>query len=446
MSAIPKRVCVIGAGISGLTVAYLLKRNGVAVTLLEKRSRAGGNISTLKIDGYLLEEGPNNLLRNPELVRLIRELGIENRVLGARPSAKKRFVLIDGKLQQLPSGPIDFLLGGYFSARAKYALFREPFNRTQSPKGESAAEFFSRRLDEEFVLKGLDPFVSGIYAGDPRRLEMASAFPRLLEMERAHGSLFKGLFKSKREKIDGEFPRSFTFDDGLQVLVDKLISEIGESLQCETTINSFEKSAGGFEIGFNGGVTPFSHVVVTAPAAPSADLLEGLDSELAENLRKVKYPPVSMVFLGFKREAVEFDIDGFGFLVPGGENRSVLGTLWNSSVFSGRTPDGIELLTTFVGGARRPDLSDLSEQELVDLVISELREILGIKGPPEFFHVRKWPKAIPQYDIGHSQIEATLRIKQSEYPGLFFNGNFIDGVSVGDCVANAYRTVSEICS
>jgi oxygen-dependent protoporphyrinogen oxidase len=446
MSPTPHRVCVVGAGISGLVVSWLLKKKGIKVTLLEKEDRAGGNISTLRKDGYLLEQGPNNLLRNPELVRLVRELGIEGKVLGARPSAKRRFVLIGGKLQQLPTGPIDFLFGSFFSAKAKLSLLREPFNGTRSQEGESAAAFFRRRLGDEFVLKGLDPFVSGIYAGNPEELEMESAFPRLLEMEREHGSLFKGLFKSKREKIEGDFPRSFTFHDGLEVLVEELMSGIGESFVPNAPIESIEKDRDEFLVGFNGGKESFSHVVVTTPAAPSAEFLGSLDREISETLRKVKYPPVAMVFLGIRKDQIGFDIDGFGFLVPGGENRNVLGTLWNSSVFEWRSPEGIELLTTFVGGARRPELVDLSDEALVSLVMSELREILGVTGNPQFTHVKKWAKAIPQYDIGHSEITDLLRRKQVEYPGLFFNGNFIGGVSVGDCVANAYRTVAEICS
>jgi oxygen-dependent protoporphyrinogen oxidase len=446
MSSTPPRICVVGAGISGLVVACLLKRKGVEVTLVEKEDRAGGNISTLKKDGYLLEQGPNNLLRNPELVRLVRELGIEGKVLGARPSAKRRYVLIDGKMRKLPTGPIDFLFGSFFSASAKLSLLREPLNRTKSEKGESASAFFRRRLGDEIVRKGLDPFVSGIYAGNPDELEMESAFPRLLEMEREHGSLFKGLFKSKREKIEGDFPRSFTFQDGLHVLVDELMSGIGESFVPNAPIESIEKDRDGFLVGFKGGKESFSHIVVTTPAAPSADFLEGFDGEISETLKRVKYPPVAMVFLGIRRDDIGFDIDGFGFLVPGGENRGVLGTLWNSSVFESRSPEGIELLTTFVGGARRPELADLSDEALVGLVMSELREILGVTGTPQFTHVKRWAKAIPQYDIGHSEITNLLRRKQDEYPGLFFNGNFIGGVSVGDCVANAYRTVAEICS
>src|SRR5215203_6025861 len=237
-----KKICIIGGGISGLTTAFLLKRKGFAVTVFEQSDKTGGNVQTIQRDGYTVEQGPNSLLKSPRLVDLVKLLKLENQVIAADSSANKRYILSDGKLEAM--GAKSFI-NGYFSLKTVLSLLREPFVRSKSPEGESVAEFVSRRISREFLDKAIDPFVSGVYAGDPENLSMRSAFPRLFEMERDFGSLIMGTIRRKTEKADLNFPRTFSFRGGLKTLIDALAAEIGEHVKLSAPVSEIEEAPGG---------------------------------------------------------------------------------------------------------------------------------------------------------------------------------------------------------
>ena len=226
-----KKIGIIGGGISGLTAAFLLKGKGFGVTLFEKSARVGGNIQTVKIENFLIEYAPNSLLKSPRLVDLIKDLNLESKVLAANPSNKKRYVLQNGKLKSLPMSVLKMATDDYFSLRARLRLLKEPFVRTKSPENESVAAFFERRLGREIVERAADPFIAGIYAGNPENLSVRAAFPRLYELEKSHGSLFVGSLRSKTEKADKDFPRTFSFENGVQTLTDRLAENLGESVR-----------------------------------------------------------------------------------------------------------------------------------------------------------------------------------------------------------------------
>lgn len=437
-----KKLCIIGGGISGLISAYLLKQKGFEVTLFDKNETVGGNIQSRKIDGFLIEQGPNSLLKSPRLVDLIKSLDLESELLPTKPSAKKRYVLQDGKLKALPMSIAKMVFGDFFSLKAKLRLLKEPFIKTKSNENESVAEFFERRLGREIVEKAADPFIAGIYAGKPENLSVKSAFPRLYELEKDYGNLLFGSIKSKTEKADKNFPRSFTFKNGIQTLTDKLAEKLGDRIKTKTEIKEIIKlSNGKFLVKTDSSEEMFDSVIISTPAESTAKLVKNLDENLAAKLLKIYYPPVAMVFFGIKNENIGFDLDGFGFLIPSTENRKILGTLWNSSVFENRSPNGFSVLTTFVGGARNADVFEKSDEELFELVFAELKSILDFKEKPTFQHIKRWHKAIPQYNLGYDQIESAIENFERQNKGIYFCSNFYKGISVGDCVKNAYAVV-----
>ncbi|MEP7037275.1 MAG: protoporphyrinogen oxidase, partial [Acidobacteriota bacterium] len=430
-----RKIGIIGGGISGLVAAVLLKKKGFEVTLFEKSDSVGGNIQTVKIDGFLIEYAPNSLLKSPRLVDLIRELGLEAEVTAANAANKKRYVLRDGKLKSLPMSIAKMAASDYFSLRARLRLLKEPFVRTKSPENESVTEFFTRRLGGEIVTRAADPFIAGIYAGKPENLSVRAAFPRLYELEKTHGSLLIGSLFSKAEKADEDFPRTFSFQNGVQTLTDKLAEKLGASIRLNTEVTKIEKFADGkFAVWMERGHSvrndlnaqkdfsafsdaadrvsafrqEFDALFISTPAESAAKLIENLSADLSEQLANIYYPPIAMVFFGVKKETLGKDLDGFGFLIPSSENRKILGTIWNSAVFENRAPDGYHLLTTFVGGARNAELFEQSDEELLEIVYRELKDILGLREKPDFTHIKRWRKAIPQYLLGYEKIEQSI--------------------------------------
>ena len=470
-----KKIGIIGGGISGLAAAFLLKNKGFDVTLFEKSGRVGGNIETVDVDDFKIEYAPNSLLKSPRLVDLIKALNLESEVLAANAANKKRYVLREERLKSLPMTIAKMATDDYFSLRARLRLLKEPFVRTKSPQNESVAEFFERRLGREILTRAADPFIAGIYAGSPENLSVRAAFPRLYELEKNYGSLLIGSLRSKTEKTDKNFPRTFSFVNGVQTLTDKLAESLGKSIEVNTQVTNIEKLAGGkwrvtterrqpacenpvnaktsVEAGVSSAFSDeagrlpalhFDALIISTSAEPAAKLIENLDSNLSEQLNQIYYPPVAMVFFGAKKDSLAQNLDGFGFLVPSSERRNILGTIWNSAVFENRAPDGYHLLTTFVGGARNAELFEKSDDELFEIVFEELREILGLRERPNFTHIKRWRKAIPQYLLGYEKIENGIEQFERINQGIHFCSNFYKGISVGDCVKNAYRTAEEI--
>lgn len=434
-----KSVCIIGGGISGLTTAFLLKQNGFAVTVFEAGESVGGNIQTIEKNGYTIEQGPNSLLKSPRLVDLVKILGLEDKVIPADESARNRYILSGGKLEAL--GPKSFV-NGYFSLKTVLSLAREPFIRSRSPEKESVAEFVKRRINAEFLNKAIDPFVSGVYAGDPHDLSMRSAFPKLFEMERDFGSLIMGTLRRKVEKPDPNFPRTFSFRGGLKTLIQKLAAEIGEGVVTGTPVEKIKNIDGGR---FRVNDREFDAVIVSTPAYIAADLIRDRGPSLAELLREVRYPQVAVAVTGYKVKKIGRKLDGFGFLIPSSEKRPILGTLFHSAVFPERSPNGYHLLMTFIGGVRSgAELEAKTDEDLKNLVQSQLGEILGVSSEPDFFHVKRWKKAIPQYRVGYEDVTDACAKFEEANPGIYFCSNFYRGISMSDCVKNAFATADDV--
>ena len=422
-----------------MTTAFLLKKKGFAVTLFEKSETVGGNIQTIERDGFTIEQGPNSLIKSPRLIDLVRLLNLEDKVVAANPAAQKRYILSGGRLEAM--GPKSFV-NGYFSLKTVFSLIREPFVRSKSPEGESVAQFVSRRISAEFLEKAIDPFVSGVYAGDPENLSMRSAFPRLFEMERDYGSLIMGTIRRKVEKPDPNFPRTFSFHGGLRTLINALATEIGDGIKFSSPVSEIEEAGNGK---FRARGEEFDAVVISIPAFVASELIESRDENLARLLNEINYPQVAVVVTGFKAEKIRKELDGFGFLIPSKEKRPILGTLFHSAVFTERAPEGFQLLMTFVGGVRSGDkLEGKSDEELKTLVVEQLREILGVSGEPDFVHIKRWKRAIPQYRVGYEKITEAVADFERRHPGIYFCSNFYRGISIGDCVKNAFETADNI--
>ncbi|MBA4122235.1 MAG: protoporphyrinogen oxidase [Acidobacteria bacterium] len=449
-----KKVCVIGGGISGLCVAYWLKKKGVDVLLVERNAVCGGNIQTERDGDYLIEWGPNSTLVSNHLFELIAELGLLEAVAPANRSAKKRYILKDGKLRPLPLKIAQIIWTDVFSTKAKLSILREPFVKSKSTENESVAEFFRRRLGAEVADYAVDPFVSGIFAGNPEKLRVESAFPSVFQMEKDYGSILKASALGKKEKPSRFVPkgisRTVSFENGMQTLTDKLAENLLDELKTGKEvleIGKWKTDNGKWKIKTDDekiNARSFDAVVIATPSFVAANLIENLDGELSEKLKEIYHPPLAVIVSAYGRENVKKDLDGFGFLIPKVERRTILGSLWSSVIFENRAPKDTHLLTTYIGGARNAELFDKTDAELFEIAREELGDILRVQGEPIFQRIRRWEKAIPQYNLGYEKIENGIKQFERNNQGIFFCSNFYRGISVGDCVKNSCETANEI--
>jgi oxygen-dependent protoporphyrinogen oxidase len=447
-------VVVAGAGISGLACAHQLHSAGRSVLVADKAESAGGVIRSVREDGYLIEVGPNSTLQTKaSLGELISSAGVFDRLVPASESARNRYIVRGGELRALPMSPPALFSTRLFSPGARLRVFREPFIGRGTEKDEAVSGFFRRRFGPEIADYAVDPFVSGVYAGDPDRLGVRSAFPMLADFESGSGSVIKGAIRAAKErKRSGEKrqkPVMISFDEGMQTLTDALAAKLGEGLRLGTEVVSLGgEDDGSWRVRLRSaqGDTDVlcDNVVVATPADVTADFIGALDHECAAGLRQVAYAPVASVYLGFDRGAVAHPLDGLGFLVPSKERRNVLGTIFSSSLFPGRAPDGSVALTVFAGGVRRPDVVGMGDGELVAMVLAELSELLGTSGEPAFTKISRWQRAIPQYNIGHFAVVDHVRALEERHKGLYFCTNFAGGISVGDCVETAAATANRV--
>lgn len=421
---------MIGGGISGLVTAFHLVRGGRKVVVLEASPRVGGSLET-KTDGpWRFELGPNTVLENHETVtRLIREAGLEGEKVTALPSAKRRFLWKAGQLHALPSGPVGFLKTPLFPASAKLRLLREPWiSRPSGDPEESIAEFVRRRLGQAFLDYAVGPFVSGVYAGDPERLSVRYAVPRIASLEREHGSLIRGALARRKGPAPGG--AMISFREGLDQLPRKLAEEIGDvriGVACRRVV----RTSDGFRAETDAGPIEAQQVVLAVPADAAARLLD------SPGLAEIPYAAVSLVSTGWRREDIAHPLGGFGFLAPRKEGLHVLGVLFPSEIFPGRAPEGHTVLTAFVGGRTQPEVAGWDDDRLMSTVLEDLRRTVGVRGEPLIRTIRRWPRAIPQYEVGHGRFLDLAREIETALPGLRIGGNFLHGVSVPDCIRNA---------
>ena len=453
---------VVGAGISGLVCGYALRRAGIDAQVVEASKRAGGLIRSERCEGYLLELGPQSFSGTAQLSELCRQLGIHEQLLDA-PARAPRFLLLKGKLQPVPLSPPAFFASSLFRARTKWSLLRDVLGRSTPPTtDESMADFTRRKFTPELLEKLVGPFVSGIYAGDPEKLSLRAAFPQVYEAEKAAGSIVRGMVRLAKAKRKVATAKSSdagssekarrtlqTFRDGNETLVRALAEALGPALRTETCVSEIRRnsSSSGSPAAESFAVALHSKrsveeivtgsLVLATPPDVTARLLASVSPEISSALGGIEHAPVAVVSLGYAQSAVGASLEGFGFLIPRSEGRRTLGTVWNSSLFRGRALAGHVLLTSFVGGATDPAATALSERELAALVHGEIAPVLQIQSNPAFSQVTIYSRALPQYNLGHTERLATAEQAAAEIPGLFLAGNYWGGPAIGTCVEQA---------
>jgi protoporphyrinogen/coproporphyrinogen III oxidase len=446
-------VLVVGAGISGLALTYYLRKAGIDAQIVEASPRPGGVIRSERRDGFLLELGPQSFSGTSQLLELVRGLGIENELLEAPPRAP-RFLLLNGQLKPAPLSPPAFFASSLFSARTKWNILRDLFGRSTPPDGdESVAAFMRRKFSAELLDKLVGPFVSGIYAGDPEKLSLRAAFPQLHEAERSAGSVIRGMMRAAKSKPGAKQRATLqTFREGNETLIKAFAKNLGSALRTEVSVSEIRRANPSSPAKYQVSLTSkgsteqviADHLVLATPTHVTATLVRCIQPELASALCAIEYAPVAVVSLGYPKSAIAHSLDGFGFLIPRSSGLRTLGTVWNSSLFPGRATDAHALFTSFLGGATDPQAVTLSPDELVSQVHKEIAPLLKISQSPSFSSVMLYQRALPQYNLGHSERLASLQEFKAELPGLWFTGSYLRGPAIGACIEQALAVADEI--
>jgi oxygen-dependent protoporphyrinogen oxidase len=443
-----EEIVIIGAGITGLTTAYWLKKEGFKVKVLEANDEVGGNIKTIRHRDFIFDTGPNSGLETTPLIsQLVQELNLQDQFVYADKSANKRYILRNNILHPLPMNPKDFLSTKLFSTKAKLRVMLEPFiGKSKDGYYQSLAEFVRRRLGQEFLDYAINPFVSGVFAGDPENLSVKSAFPKLYRLEEVYGGLFKGMIKGakerkKRAEKSKQSAAMFSFRNGMSVLPQKLAEYLKDEIFLKQSVKEIQKDGDDYLIFVEneGEKKTFQtkSILFTIPAYTTAELLKNFDGYLFNQLSTIYYPPVLVLNVIFEKSNIGQPLDGFGFLIPEKEKKSFLGAIWNSVIFPNRGDEKFASFTIFIGGSRQYKIFEIGIENVIEKVLSEFEEIMKIKSKPESFVYRFWERAIPQYSIGYIEKENAINEFERKYKGIFLGGNYRGGISVGDCIKNS---------
>ncbi len=426
-----EQVVIIGSGISGLSTAFRLRKEGVKPVIFEKEEEIGGNIKTVKEGSYILELGPQTVLADSEVREFMRDAGLEP--LEAKPESKNRYIYRDGRLIPLPMNPLSFLTSPLISFGAKLRVLREPWAPPPFKSEETIGDFVRRRLGEEFLTYIVGPFVSGVYAGDPDQLSVKYATRKIYQLEREHGSLIKGAIKKKAIGPGGKL---VSFKEGLFTLVRNLAKDIEVKLQ--NVVLRIRRKDDRFILDTREGKVECRCLVVSSPAYTASYLLKDLSWSASLEFDKIDYVPVVVLHLSVPEGTVP---EGFGFLVPRNQNIRILGVIFSSKLFESRAPEGKDLLTVYMGGATDREILNLSDEEIGETALRELKNILKTDNL-EILKITRWKRAIPQYTLGYGKYLELAREMEKDHPGLFLTGNYLGGVSVADCIRHS-KEVSE---
>lgn len=444
-----KKIVIIGAGISGLTTAYLLFKEGYDIVVLEQKDNVGGSIETISTNGFLFDRGPNSGLETtPVIQQLIKELNLEDQFVYANREGNKRYILRNEQLHALPMSPPAFFKTKLFSGKAKLRLMAEPFvGKSKDGYYQSIAEFVTRRLGKEFLDYAINPFVAGVYAGRPEELSVKSAFPKLYALEEDYGGIIVGSIRSirkrkKSKEMSKQSAKMFSFKDGMRVLPNAMASELGSRVSIGTEVISVRKTAEeNYGVTFRDGkqsLTLLADIVLsTIPSYKAAEIFGHFDEQLAKHLNEIYYPPVLVLYLVYDKSAVGQPLDGFGFLIPEKEEKSFLGAIWSSVIFPNRSDESKAAFTLFIGGSRDAGFVDDVEQIVIDRARREFELIMKISAEPIAIAKRFWPKAIPQYNLGYVEHENYFDHFEKDNKGIVLGGNYRGGISIGDCIKNA---------
>jgi oxygen-dependent protoporphyrinogen oxidase len=471
----PRRVVVIGGGISGLAAAHRLieqnaqSQNTPEVLLLEASSRPGGIIRTERRDGFLLEAGPDSFIsEKPEAVELAKRIGLASRLIETNEAHRRSFIVRKGRLNAVPEGfqllaPSrfwPFVTTPIFSWNGKARMALDlVLPRRVAANGnndESLAQFVKRRFGREALERMAQPMIGGIYTADPENLSLRATMPRFLQMEREHRSVIRAMWKQRRRARASEskgtsgarYSLFLSFDEGMQVLVDGIVTRLKDvSVRLNARVESlvFDEAMKQWRIIIGAGETVLADAICLAlPAYASAKLLRETDALLADELEAIPYASTATINLAYKRSDIPHALDGFGFVVPLIERRSILACTFSSVKFTGRAPEGRTLLRAFIGGALQPEMFALDKEAMVDAARRDFRQLLGITEPPLFAHAEKWPRSMAQYHLGHIERVGRIRQQLNAYPTLKLAGNAFDGAGIPDCIRSGETAADQI--
>jgi oxygen-dependent protoporphyrinogen oxidase len=445
-------VIVVGGGSAGLSAAWRLHNQGIEVLLLEAEGTPGGNVQTEVVDGFRLERGPHTFLASADdIFALADEVGIEEELAASRPAAANRFIVRGEKIHRVPSGPGSFLKTRLLSSRGKLDLLTEPFRTKRGDPSETAAQFFERRFGKEGARVLAGAFISGVYAGDPEALSAPAAFPLFWGFEQESGGMIRGALKLMRERKAQRKARGETAPrrKGLyscRLGLGQLSSSVAAALdgRCHTgeKVVSLSRDGDCFRVETSRGEHRAPQVIIAVPPAEAARLTGALDPGMEPLIGSIPMAPVAVVHMGFRQRVGEVP-EGFGFLAPRKEGIRTLGVLFPSRLFDGRTPNGGDLLTGYVGGMLDQEVVDRTDEELLAIVTGDLDRLLGLKAKPSMIRVARYPHAIPQLVLGHLERIAEIRDRLRAIPGLHLAGNYLRGVGIKDAVASDFEAAEE---
>lgn len=437
-------VAIIGGGVSGLATAHDLARLGYDVIVLERQVDIGGKALSRRFGGFLMECGPSTVnAAVPEALAYAEELGIASSAVGLGAGVLKRYLYDAHKLAGISIHPLGFFLSGYLSLTARVSILAEAFRpRHLGDADETVFDFARRRFGEEFARKVMDPLCAGIFMGDSRQLTVADTFRKLPEMERIHGSVLRAILTAGRRSEPGR--RLFSWADGVGTLPRRLAVGLGASVRTGVTVLRIDRSGSGFRISTAGGAFAARVVVLAVQPHVAAQLLERLDPDAAAAAGDIAAPPVTVVFLGYRRSQIAHPLDGLGYLATADSGSLISGVQFCSTMFARRAPEGYVAIACYIGGMRNPEAALLPSAAIEPAVHAHLAGILGISGQPVLARSRHWTCGLPQYTAGHGTRREVFESTPARTSGVYLTGNYLGGVSVGQCLSTARRTAEAV--
>ncbi len=443
------QVTIVGAGLSGLSLAYRLQQAGVSCLLVEKKQLAGGVIESEAAGDFLIENGPNSAMIKAEMATLISDLELEEKVLRPKQTAKKRYIArrkpVGGfRLDPVPFKPMDLVSSQLLSAAAKLRLMAAVLPRRHKLEDESVQRFMSRHFGEEFTNTVVAAGLSGVWAADITKLSARSALPTLWQLEKEYHSLFLGLAKTLGKNKKKKKNRIGSFHGGLITLIETLSSQIDEKWM-KTEITGLSKQNDKWLVETSDGRKALSdYLVLTTPAAATSRLLKDIDLELSRDIASIPHASVGVMQLSYPKQAVSEPLDGFGALLPPSEKLALMGAIFSSSIFEGRSPNDQHLLTCFSGGAHLPEAAEIEETKWQEQVIGELNQLIGSETKPKILKAKVWKDAIPNYPLGHHKLVESINRIEENNSGLLFCSNWLRGISLNDRVLESTKVTERI--
>ncbi|MEO9886198.1 MAG: protoporphyrinogen oxidase [Balneola sp.] len=437
-------IAVLGGGISGLSIAWYLKKKGFDVTLFEAEKETGGVIRSEQHEHNVFDFGPNTIRdKTGSVYEMVSNLGLTEEVLTISEASKVRYIVRDGELKSITQNPLSFLFSDVLSWKGKKELFSEPLKKAlKSDEDESIGSFLERRIGKEAVEYLADPFFFGIYAGDIYSMSKQTLIRKFSDFEQKYGSIFKGILKNRNSKASKK-PKVISFKKGVQQLTNALAKEVSDHIKFEK-VDQLQFGDSKFQIRTQNNSYEFDRVVSCLPAYALEEILEIEYKNLKKGLSEISYPSMLSTQLVFKKEDLSLPDKGFGFLIPRKENTRLLGAIWKSNIFPEQTKEEFVHINLMTGGAHDQDVSESEIKTTEDEVTAEFLKIMKIDAKPVATDSKLWQKSIPQFRVGYKAIEETFKRFESTHKGFHIAGNYRWGVSVSDCVEGAGELVNDI--